>query len=184
MPSLGIRQFQGMFHRVKKILNITQRGVDLKTFRKTFGTRLASSGMERTRAADLLGHDDVQTTKKYYADIHTDNLREEVDSIFAKAKIADRLKKKPCKIYQGFLYIHQVPPGGFPRYPRFQSPDWKCKSRVMRRTRSMCAPNQEIGSKGNSHFAFFVKTLCLRTEVLQHTGVPFVFKKQLINYHL
>lgn len=70
------------FRRIKKHLKITDKGVDLKTFRKTFGSKLASFGMERTRVADLLGHDSVHTTRKYYASIKNDSLREELNKIW------------------------------------------------------------------------------------------------------
>lgn len=70
------------FRRIKKFLDIQGKGIDLKTFRKTFGSKLASSGMERSRIAELLGHDSVQTTIKYYASIKSDSLRGELNKIW------------------------------------------------------------------------------------------------------
>ncbi|HEX2787600.1 MAG TPA: site-specific integrase [Ignavibacteria bacterium] len=69
------------FRRIKAYLNNKERGIDLKTFRKTFASNLASNGMERSRIAELLGHDSVNTTFKYYASIKNDSLRKELNEI-------------------------------------------------------------------------------------------------------
>ncbi|HEX2787576.1 MAG TPA: site-specific integrase [Ignavibacteria bacterium] len=68
--------------RIKKQLNIKERGYDLKTFRKTFGTHLASKGIDRTKVADLLGHESVATTIKYYAKVKAENLKEDLNKVF------------------------------------------------------------------------------------------------------
>ncbi|MFA5010564.1 MAG: tyrosine-type recombinase/integrase [Ignavibacteria bacterium] len=82
------------FQRVKKHLAITEKNIfTLKTFRKTFASYLASKGVDQAKIADLLGHDDAHTTRKYYAAVSTDNLRKELNIIFDiqnSAKSADK----------------------------------------------------------------------------------------------
>jgi len=71
------------FQRIKKHLKINEKNIyTLKTFRKTFASYLASKGIDQAKIADLLGHDDASTTRKYYAAVATDNLRKELNGIF------------------------------------------------------------------------------------------------------
>lgn len=71
------------FMRIKRFLKINGKYVyTLKTFRKTFASYLAARGVDPSKIADLLGHDDVRTTKKYYAAVATENLRKELNKIF------------------------------------------------------------------------------------------------------
>lgn len=71
------------FQRIKKTLGITEKNIyTLKTFRKTFASYLASKGIDKSKIADLLGHDDVSTTRKYYSAVSTENLRNELNKIF------------------------------------------------------------------------------------------------------
>jgi len=71
------------FMRIKRFLKIKGRHVyTLKTFRKTFASYLASRGLDNTKIADLLGHDNVETTRKYYAAVSAENLRNELNKIY------------------------------------------------------------------------------------------------------
>lgn len=89
------------FQRIKRYLKITEKNVyTLKTFRKTFASYLAAKGVDQAKIADLLGHDDPKTTRKYYAAISAINLRKELNNLpkddNAKNiadKIADNYKK-------------------------------------------------------------------------------------------
>lgn len=53
------------FKRLKKSLDITKE-FDLKTFRKTFATKLIDNGVDGLTVAYLLGHKSINTTAKYY----------------------------------------------------------------------------------------------------------------------
>lgn len=83
------------FQRIKTALKITEKNVfTLKTFRKTFASYLASKGMDKSKIADLLGHDNPRTTIKYYAATSADNLRQELNKIFGvqnPAKVTDKI---------------------------------------------------------------------------------------------
>ncbi|MDD5361411.1 MAG: tyrosine-type recombinase/integrase [Ignavibacteria bacterium] len=71
------------YMRIKRHLKITEKHVfTLRTFRTTFASYLASKGIDQAKIADLLGHDDARTTRKYYAAVSTDNLRKELNQIF------------------------------------------------------------------------------------------------------
>jgi integrase/recombinase XerD len=75
------------FKRIKKSLAIKEKNIfTLKTFRKTFASYLASKGVDQSKIADLLGHDDAHTTRKYYAAVSADNLRKELNAIFTDEK--------------------------------------------------------------------------------------------------
>jgi len=89
------------FQRIKMHLGIKERNIyTLKTFRKTFASYLAANGVDQSKIADLLGHEDAHTTRKYYAAVSADNLRRELNSIFnvnnsvkSADKSADKTKK-------------------------------------------------------------------------------------------
>lgn len=71
------------FQRLKASLKITEKNIyTLKTFRKTFASYLAAKGMDKTKIADLLGHENPKTTMKYYAAISASSLRNELNNIF------------------------------------------------------------------------------------------------------
>jgi len=70
------------FRRIKKQLKITKKlTVTLKTFRKTFATRIAEKGLSIQEVAYLLGHDSVKTTEKYYTDVITESLRKKINNL-------------------------------------------------------------------------------------------------------
>ena len=89
------------FQRIKTHLGIKERNIfTLKTFRKTFASYLAAKGVDQSKIADLLGHEDAHTTRKYYAAVSADNLRKELNNIFnvnnsvkSADKSADSTKK-------------------------------------------------------------------------------------------
>lgn len=69
------------FRRIKKALGINERYVyTLKTFRKTFATRNSGKGMNLQELADLLGHEDMSTTKTYYTHVDVEKLKEKMNS--------------------------------------------------------------------------------------------------------
>jgi integrase len=77
------------FKRIKGFLEIKEKNIyTLKTFRKTFASYLASQGVDQANIADLLGHENAQTTRKYYAAVSTDNLRKELNKVFKVDVIA------------------------------------------------------------------------------------------------
>lgn len=70
------------FRRMKKHLKIRNNYLyTLKTFRKTFASKLASNGIPIYDVANLLGHNNIKTTMKYYTKIDADKLRERMNSI-------------------------------------------------------------------------------------------------------
>lgn len=70
------------FRRLKNNLKIENpKKYNLKTFRKTFATNLAKSGMEKTKIAELLGHESVKTTMKYYSDVAVESLRKDLNKL-------------------------------------------------------------------------------------------------------
>lgn len=73
------------FQRLKKSLGLNggSNVYTLKTFRKTFASNLASKGIEGSKIANLLGHENVKTTMKYYTAISTDSLRKDIDEALA-----------------------------------------------------------------------------------------------------
>lgn len=89
------------FQRIKRHLKITEKNIfTLKTFRKTFASYLASKGVDQAKIADLLGHDDAQTTRKYYAAVSAASLRNELNKIFGvrnHVKSADKSADTPKK---------------------------------------------------------------------------------------
>lgn len=86
------------FQRIKLQLNITEKNIyTLKTFRKTFASYLASKGIDEARIADLLGHDDAKTTRKYYAAISTENLRCELNKVMNVNKTVKSTDKSTDK---------------------------------------------------------------------------------------
>jgi len=75
------------YMRIKRHLKIKGKYIyTLRTFRTTFASYLAAKGIDPSKIADLLGHDDVKTTRKYYAAVSTDNLRKELNQIFSAQK--------------------------------------------------------------------------------------------------
>ena len=89
------------FQRIKKHLTIEEKNIyTLKTFRKTFASYLAANGFADSRIADLLGHDDPKTTRKYYAAVSANNLREQLNNILkvdGSGKSADKSADTPKK---------------------------------------------------------------------------------------
>lgn len=67
------------YSRLCKRAGIEQRG--FHTFRHTFGTRLAKSGVPITEVSKLMGHDSVSVTAKYYIDIDDQQKRDAVKKI-------------------------------------------------------------------------------------------------------
>ena len=68
----------------RKILNETglkDESYNLKTFRKTFATRLADEGISEVDLADLLGHTSISTTRQYYKKKNAGAIRKRIDAI-------------------------------------------------------------------------------------------------------
>ena len=79
--SFTVNSVSKRFIRIKKRLGLTERFVyTLKTFRKTFATRMAKRGVPIHEAAYMLGHESLQTTKKYYTEVLVENLREKINT--------------------------------------------------------------------------------------------------------
>ncbi|MBS1492242.1 MAG: tyrosine-type recombinase/integrase [Bacteroidetes bacterium] len=68
------------FLRLKRTLKLDEE-FNLKTFRKTFATKLISSGVDGSIVAHLLGHTSVNTTSKYYIRKNTTSIKNILDEI-------------------------------------------------------------------------------------------------------
>lgn len=68
------------FLKLKRILKLNKE-FNLKTFRKTFATKLISSGVDGAIVAHLLGHTSVNTTSKYYIRKNTTSIKNILDEI-------------------------------------------------------------------------------------------------------
>ena len=80
--SFTVNSISKRFMRIKKKLGVTEKFVyTLKTFRKTFATRMAKRGIPIHEVAYMLGHESIQTTKKYYTEVLVDNLRDKINTI-------------------------------------------------------------------------------------------------------
>lgn len=80
--SFNIEIVRKRFLRIKKALKLpTDFSVTLKTFRKTFGTRMAERGLTIQEVAYLLGHDSVQTTERFYTDVIADSVRKRINNL-------------------------------------------------------------------------------------------------------
>lgn len=81
-PGFNVNMLGKKFRRLKKKLKIDDKYVyTLKTFRKTFATKLAEKGMDRADVADLLGHSIIETTRKYYVNTKAKTLRERLNKL-------------------------------------------------------------------------------------------------------
>lgn len=70
------------FRRITKTLGIkSEKKYNLKTFRKTFATRMVERGLSQGQVAYLLGHDQITTTAKYYTKTITERLRLTINSL-------------------------------------------------------------------------------------------------------
>ncbi|MCX6166344.1 MAG: tyrosine-type recombinase/integrase [Ignavibacteriae bacterium] len=68
------------FRKIKNKLALN-KSFNLKTFRKTFATRLAEEGIDGLVVAYLLGHTSVNTTTKYYINKKTRVIKNNLNSI-------------------------------------------------------------------------------------------------------
>lgn len=68
------------FSKLKRQLNLNKE-YNLKTFRKTFATRLVNKGVDASIVAYLLGHTSVGTTAKYYIGKEAGNIKKILDRI-------------------------------------------------------------------------------------------------------
>ncbi|HEY5536684.1 MAG TPA: site-specific integrase [Ignavibacteria bacterium] len=77
----SVRIIGGRFRKIKRFLKITEKHkYTLKSFRKTFATIYAKK-LDIQDVAYLLGHDETETTRTYYADTIVENLRSKMDKI-------------------------------------------------------------------------------------------------------
>lgn len=78
-PGYSVARLGCRFRRLKKRLGIKEKYVfNLKTFRRNFATHYAKS-LNIQDVAYLLGHDEVETTKSFYANTIVDNVRNKMD---------------------------------------------------------------------------------------------------------
>lgn len=81
-PQFNVEILGKRFRRILKHIEISKElGYNLKTFRKTFATRMAARGMALLEIKELLAHDSTRTTEKFYADVITDNLRNRINNL-------------------------------------------------------------------------------------------------------
>lgn len=69
------------FSRYLREIGLESRGYNLRTFRKDFITRGQVSGVDIAVIADLVGHADIRTTKRFYTNLPTKVMRENLDKI-------------------------------------------------------------------------------------------------------
>lgn len=73
------------FQEIKEKLEIPKNyKYTLKTFRKTFATRMASLGVPIFDVANLLGHDSIKTTTQYYTEADMESLRNRINQKLAE----------------------------------------------------------------------------------------------------
>jgi len=78
-PGYSVARVGRKFRRIKLKLGILEKHkYTLKTFRKTFATLYAKT-LHIQDVANLLGHDDIETTKEFYADVITEDLRNKLN---------------------------------------------------------------------------------------------------------
>ena len=81
-PTFTVEVLGKRFRRIINYLGIGKsQKYNLKTFRKTFATRMAESGMGLLDVKNLLAHDTSKTTEKFYADVSTENLRKRINDL-------------------------------------------------------------------------------------------------------
>jgi len=81
-PAFTVENLGKRFRRILKHLGLDRSNkYNLKTFRKTFATRMAESGMALLDVKNLLAHDTSKTTEKFYTDVSTENLRKRINNI-------------------------------------------------------------------------------------------------------
>lgn len=68
------------FKRIKRILGLNE-SYNLKTFRKSFATKLIEDGIDSLVVAYLLGHTSVNTTTKYYINKKANVIRNTLNNI-------------------------------------------------------------------------------------------------------
>jgi len=83
-PGYSVQRLGHRFRRLKKKLGIKEKFVfSLKTFRRNFATHYAK-GLNIQDVAFLLSHDEVETTRAFYADTIVDNVRNKMDKFDEK----------------------------------------------------------------------------------------------------
>ncbi len=81
-PTFTVEVLGKRFRRILRYLGLGKsQKYNLKTFRKTFATRMAESGMALLDVKNLLAHDTSKTTEKFYADVSTENLRKRINGL-------------------------------------------------------------------------------------------------------
>ncbi|MBS1495068.1 MAG: tyrosine-type recombinase/integrase [Bacteroidetes bacterium] len=78
-PGYSVARVGRKFRRIKLKLGILDKHkYTLRTFRKTFATLYAKT-LHIQDVANLLGHDDIETTKEFYTDVITEDLRNKLN---------------------------------------------------------------------------------------------------------
>ncbi len=69
------------FSRYLVEIGLGDRDYDLRTFRKDFITRGQASGIDIAVISDLVGHSDIRTTKRFYTQLPTETMRDNLNKI-------------------------------------------------------------------------------------------------------
>lgn len=72
------------FRRFLKQIKLDERGYTLRTFRKTFITYMHSKGADLATISKLAGHNQINTTAKYYHRLSIDTQRKAVDMVYSE----------------------------------------------------------------------------------------------------
>jgi len=81
-PNLTVNAVGQAFRKIKKTLGFNRRQYyTLKTFRKSFATRISKMGMTIQDVQALLDHKSPSTTLRYYADVKAEELKDKMDRL-------------------------------------------------------------------------------------------------------
>lgn len=69
------------FRRFMESIGLKGKGYSLRTFRKSFVTRAARSGMKLELVSSLVGHSNITTTSRYYRQVATEDKKEELKKL-------------------------------------------------------------------------------------------------------
>lgn len=72
------------FRRFLEQIKLDERGYTLRTFRKAFITYMHSKGADLATVSKLVGHNQINTTAKYYNLLSIEKQREELNKVFKR----------------------------------------------------------------------------------------------------
>lgn len=70
-------------------------GIGIRALRATFGSKLVQAGVSIFQVSELMGHADVEVTKRHYAVLTLDDAKRAIRTVDPFAAIKDGLTKAP-----------------------------------------------------------------------------------------